>query len=106
MKELRIDFPDYPPKEQEMDAMRARFKQVYLMKIQGKWVHYTLIDRKEDYDIHNEDLTQTYYEIKAKFRDYTVKVIQNDGLENYLKDMLFKKKIDNLQLKINFKGGR
>ena len=91
MKQLRLDFSDYPAKEQERDAMKSRFKQVYLMRINGEWVHYTIIDGKEDYDNHTGDLTETYYEIKARFKEHTVKVIQNKGLENYLIDMLPKK---------------
>ena len=91
MKEQRLDFADYPAKEQERDAMRSRFRQVYLMKVDGKWAHYTLVDGKEDYDSHDGDLTETYYEIKAQFKEHTVKVIQNKGLEDYLRDMLPKK---------------
>lgn len=92
MKQLRIDFPDYSAREQERDAMRSRFRQVYLMRVDGKWAHYTLIDGKEDYDSHDGDLTQTYYEVKQKLPQHSVKVIQNKGLEDYLRDMLPRKK--------------
>jgi len=92
MKQLRLDFSDYSAREQERDTMRSRFRQVYLMRVDGKWAHYTLVEGKEDYDSHDGDLTQTYYEIKAQFKEHTVKVIQNKGLEDYLRDMLPKKK--------------
>lgn len=91
MKQLRLDFSDYSAREQERDTMRSRFRQVYLMRVDGKWAHYTLVEGKEDYDSHDGDLTQTYYEIKAQFKEHTVKVIQNKGLEDYLRDMLPKK---------------
>ena len=88
----RLPFSDYPAKEQERDAMRSRFRQVYLMRVDGKWAHYTLVEGKEDYDSHDGDLTQTYYEVKQKLPQHSVKVIQNKGLEDYLHDMLPKKK--------------
>lgn len=91
-KQLRIDFPDYSAKEQEKDSMRCRFRQVYVMKVDGKWGHYTILDKKEDYGLHDGDLTETYYELKAQFPQHVVKVIRNEGLENYLRDMLCKKK--------------
>lgn len=92
VKQLRLPFSDYSAKEQERDAMRSRFRQVYLMRVDGKWAHYTLVDGKEDYDSHDGDLTQTYYEVKQKLPQHSVKVIHNKGLEDYLRDMLPKKK--------------
>ena len=92
MKQLRLDFSDYSAREQERDTMRSRFRQVYLMRVDGKWAHYTLVEGKEDYDSHDGDLTQTYYEVKQKLPQHSVKVIQNKGLEDYLRDMLPKKK--------------
>ena len=91
MKQLRLDFSDYSAKEQEKDIMKSRFRQVYLMRVDGKWAHYTLVDGKEDYDSHDGDLTQTYYEVKQKLPEHSVKVIQNKGLEDYLRDMLPRK---------------
>lgn len=107
-KQLRINFPDYTAKEQERDAMKSRFRQVYLMRVNGKWAHYTLLDGKEDYDTHDGDLTQTYYEIKSCLPLHSVKVIQNKGLEDYLRDMLPKKKVKNQikELPIIFEKGR
>jgi hypothetical protein len=92
MKQLRLDFPDYPAKEQERDAMRSCFKQIYLMRVDGKWAHYGIIDRQEDFDTHDGDLTETYFELKNKFPEHRMRVIQNKGLEDYLRDMLPKKR--------------
>jgi hypothetical protein len=92
VKEQRLPFSDYPAKEQERDAMRSRFRQVYLMRVDGKWAHYTLVDGKDNYDSYDGDLTQTYYEVKQKLPLHSVKVIQNKGLEDYLRDMLPKKR--------------
>jgi len=105
MKQLRFDFPDYSAKEQERDAMRSCFKQVYLMRVDGKWAHFTIINGKDDYDSYEGDLTQTYYEVKNKLPLHVVKVIQNKGLEDYLRDMLPKKKQQNktMELPIIFK---
>lgn len=107
MKELRLNFSDYSAKEQEKDAMKSRFKQVYLMKVDGEWGHFTIIDGKDDIDFHSGDLTETYFELKAKFPQHAVKVIRNEGLENYLRDKrpeIMKKRLrDNVQqLRIKF----
>lgn len=111
MKQLRIDFPDYSAREQERDSMRSCFKQVYLMKVDCKWAHFTIIDGKDDYDFYEGDLTQTYYEVKSKLPQHVVKVIQNKGLEDYLRDRLPKKiekKQQNkiMELPIIFEKGR
>lgn len=111
MKQLRLDFSDYPAKEQERDAMKSRFRQVYLMKVDGEWGHFTIIDGKDDVDFHTGDLTETYFELKAKFPQHAVKVIRNEGLENYLRDKrpeIMKKhqKLDVRQLKIDFSNNR
>ena len=40
MKELRLDFPDYPAAEQEKDAERAARRketEIYVMKVNGAW---------------------------------------------------------------------
>lgn len=107
MKQLRLSFSDYSAKEQERDAMKSRFKQVYLMKVDGEWGHFTIIDGEDDIDFHKGDLTETYFELKARFPEHTVKVIQNKGLENYLRDKrpeIVKKRLSNVrELKINFR---
>ena len=92
MKQLRLDFSDYSAKEQEQDTMRSRFKQVYLMRVDGKWAHYAIVDGKEDYDSHDGDLTKTYYELKKQLPEHRMRVIRNKGLEDYLRDMLPKKR--------------
>ena len=40
MKELRLDFSDYPAAEQEKDAERAARRketEIYVMKVNGAW---------------------------------------------------------------------
>ena len=66
MEQLRLDFSDYSAREQERDTMRSRFRQVYLMRVDGKWAHYTLVEGKEDYDSHDGDLTQNILRSKAE----------------------------------------
>lgn len=108
VKQLRIDFPDYSAKEQAKDAMKSRFKQVYLLKVDGEWAHFTIIDGKDDFDFYDKaDLTETYFAIKSKFPEHQVKVIQNEGLQNYLRDQKPKLKrsqpdFTKLQMMIDF----
>ena len=40
VKQMRIDFPDYPAAEQEKDAERAKRlseREIYVMKVGGAW---------------------------------------------------------------------
>lgn len=108
VKQLRLDFSDYSAKEQEKDAMKSRFKQVYLMKIDGVWGHYTIIDGKDEIDFHEcKDLTETYFELKGQFPQHQVRVIRNEGLENYLRDIRkvrAKKQIQPLPIKYETAG--
>lgn len=108
MKQGRLNFSDYTAEQQERDARRSRFRQVYLMKVDGEWGHLTIIDGELKADFHKGDLTQTYYELKAEFPTHHVSVIRNQGLENYLRDkrpeiMMRKQKDNPKQLKIPFK---
>ena len=110
MKQLRLDFSDYSAEEQERDYQKKRFRQVYLMKVNGIWGHVTIVDSIVKYGFHNGDLTDTYNEIKTEFPTHCVRVIRNQGLENYLRDRMKPRKqaYNNAQqLKINFnQGGR
>ena len=113
MKQLRIDFPDYPAEQQEADVKKTRFRQVYLMKVDGDWGHLTIIDGEIKADFHpDKDLIQAYLEIKAEFPTHHVRVIRNQGLENYLRDrkqLLIRKKqnkLDARQLSIDFSKER
>lgn len=111
-KQLRIDFPDYSAKEQERDSMKSRFRQVYVMKVDGEWAHFTIIDGKDDFDFYDKaDLTETYFAIKSKFPEHQVRVIQNEGLQNYLRDQKPKLKhqtseFNKLQMMIDFNNGK
>lgn len=42
MKQLRLNFSDYPAIEQEYDSQRMRkpLKHVYLMRVDGEWAHF------------------------------------------------------------------
>lgn len=108
MKQLRLDFSDYSAKEQEKDAIKSRFKQVYLMKVDGVWGHYTIIDGKDDIDFHEgKDLTEAYFELKGRFPLHQVRVIRNEGLENYLRDVRKsreKKQVNPLLIKFETAG--
>lgn len=109
MKQLRLDFSDYSAREQERDAMKSCYKQIYLMRIDGKWTHYSIIDGKENYDSHDGELTETYHELKSQFPGFRMRVIRNEGIEDYLRDMLPKKRQaqkDIKQLKILGKNDR
>lgn len=115
MKEViegRLDFPDYPAKEQEADAKKAhRFKVIrhaYLMKIDGEWAHFIVSQKGDDIGYYDEmKLPEVYEKLKRTRPEYTPKVIMNEGLENYLRDRRpeFKKRMAK-QLTINFDGGK
>lgn len=109
IKEMRLDFPDYPASEQEKDARSARFRQVYLLKVDGEWGHFTLTNHQPDIDFYGEKtLTEVYYKIKESYPRHHIQVIRNKGLENYLRDKKPQthqraiNKINATQLMINF----
>lgn len=93
-RQLRIDFPDYTPQQQEIDANRherAGYTEVYLSKVDGVW--NALVPRELYYVINGnngEDLTmfckrlrkamQEDFKLKPKFR-----CIQNSGIDEYFK---------------------
>lgn len=55
-KQLRIDFPDYPAKQQERDAERAERLEktdVYVSRVDGVW--NALVPREMNYVIHGEN---------------------------------------------------
>lgn len=112
-EQLRFDFPDYPASEQIRDIEKYQQKNIlkhaYLMKIDGEWAHFIIKpDGSEDYDFYHElKLPDVFYKLKEKMPDYKQHVIQNKGLEDYLRyqrDLLRKKQIDK-QLLINFNNG-
>lgn len=113
MKELRLDFPDYPAEEQEKDAARAKrlkvIRHAYLMRINGEWAHFIIGQGGEDIDFYEElKLPEVCAKLKRKFPEHQPRVIMNEGLENYLRDrrpeIMRKKRYK--QLTINFNGGQ
>jgi hypothetical protein len=113
MKQLRIPFPDYPPEEQERDAVRAKqlkiIKHAYLMKISGEWAHFIIGQGGEDIDFYERlKLPEVCAALKKRFPEHSPRVIMNEGLENYLRDKrseIMRKK-HYKQLTINYKGGQ
>lgn len=108
-KELRLNFSDYSAAEQERDAEKyaKRLKPIrhaYLMRVGGEWGHLILTQQGDNIAFYGKkNLTEVYYALKDKFPDYTAKVIQNDGLENYLRDMKkMREKKYGKQLQIDF----
>lgn len=89
MKQLRLNFNDYPAIEQEYDSQRIIKKvpkHVYLLKVDGEWCSF--IVKKDDDDIRyfeDKSLPEVYYWLKEHRPEYTAKVIQNKGLEEYLR---------------------
>lgn len=109
MAEGRLNFSDYSAKEQKADSIRRCLRQVYALKVDGVWSHFAIIDGKDNYDFYDgKDIADTYFELKARFPEHQVRVIQNKGIENYLRDKRAEKErkkqqaIDARQLKINF----
>ena len=109
-KQPRFNFSDYSAEQQEIDAQRIRpikvIRHAYLMKINGEWAHFIVGQSGEDIDYYEDlKLDQVYKKVKEKYPEHTPKVIQNQGLENYLKDRrpeIMKRKHFK-QLSINFK---
>lgn len=113
MKEQRIDFPDYPAEEQERDVQNYAKKlkplrHAYLMRVGGEWGHLILTQQGDNIAFYGEkNLTEVYYDLKENFPDYTAKVIQNQGLENYLKTVKKQReKKYGKQLRIDFSKQR
>lgn len=103
MKELRLNFSDYPAEEQEKDTRRKRIIQVpkhaYLMKVDGVWAHLIVNQAGDEYRFYEDmNLIQVYYELKKNKPGYKPKVIKNEGLEAYLRN----KKLPYRQLRIPF----
>lgn len=111
--EQRLPFSDYTPEQQEADAKRAKrlkvIRHAYLMKVDGEWAHFIVGTRGvDDIDFYGDrKLDEVYYKLSRERPEYTPKVIQNEGLENYLRDRRaeFVKK-RNRQLSIEFEKSR
>lgn len=114
MIEGRLNFSDYSAEQQEADAKKAHrlkvIRHAYLMKVDGEWAHFIVgTHGKDDIDYYEDmELKAVYEKLQRTRPEYTVKVIQNEGLENYLRDHRAEYKRRNVrQLTINFnEGGR
>ena len=110
MKELRLNFSDYTAEEQEADVKKYQMRKVprhaYLMKIHGEWGHFIINQQGDDIGFYGKkNLFEVYKELKEKRPDYIPKVIQNQGLENYLADVKAQReKKQGKQLTIDFMG--
>lgn len=103
MKELRLNFSDYPAIEQEYDSQRIIKKvpkHVYLLKVDGEWCSIIVRSREDDDIKYFEDreLPEVYKWLKKHRPDYQPHVLRNEGLENYLRE----RKPKDLQLRIPF----
>lgn len=103
MKELRLNFSDYPAIEQEYDSQRIIKKvpkHVYLLKVGGEWCSF-IVKKDGDDDIkyfEDRKLPEVYKWLKKHRPDYEPHVLRNEGIENYLRD----RKPKDLQLRIPF----
>jgi hypothetical protein len=90
MKQLRLNFSDYSAEEQEYDSQRIIKKvpkHVYLLKVDGEWCSF-IVKKDDDDDIkyfEDRKLPVVYKWLKKHRPEYTVRVIQNKGLEEYLR---------------------
>lgn len=109
IEEQRLPFSDYPAKEQEADIKKSKrlkvIRHAYLMRIDGEWTHFIVSQKGDDIGYYDDlKLPEVYEKLKRTRPEYTPKVIQNEGLENYLRDRRpeFKKRMAR-QLTIEFK---
>lgn len=92
MKELRLNFSDYPADEQEADV--ERFKElekkyqphIFLLKVEGTWASMTFSDGVKHTFYKGMNLFQTFNKVKETHPNHKMKYIINHGLENYLRE--------------------
>lgn len=98
MKEQRLNFSDYPAIEQEFDSQKIKLhKHIYLLKVESEWVHFATTINGDDYKFYGDkNLTEVYHEVKENYPGYKPRVLEDEGLENYLRD----RKPKDLQLRI------
>ena len=113
MKQGRLNFSDYSAEQQEADAKKAHrlkvIRHAYLMRVDGEWAHFIIgTHGKDDIDYYGDmELTAVYNKLQRTRPEYTVKVIQNEGLENYLREHRAEYKRRNVrQLKKNLMAGK
>ena len=106
MEEKRLDFSDYPAKEQEKDV--ERFKQlekkrqphIFLLKVDGLWASMTFSDGVKHTFYEGMNLYQTFKEVQKTHPNHKMKYIMNEGLENYLREQR-KKELSRKSLQLN-----
>ena len=110
MKEQRLDFSDYPAKEQEKDVERFKFLEkkyqphIFLLKFDGLWASMTFSDGVKHTFYEGMNLFQTFNKVKETHPNHKMKYIMNDGLENYLRDQYrIKQRFIKNQLQISWK---
>lgn len=89
VKHLRLNFSDYSAEQQEKDTLNHIRRQVYLMKVDGEWGHLIIKQLgNDDIDFYpQKTLFEVYDELKKEFPNCQPKVIQNRGLEDYLREI-------------------
>lgn len=110
MKELRLNFPDYPAEEQERDAARKAYlnkkyqPHAFILKVDGTYAHLIFSDGKPYHKFYdNKTLFDTYYAIRESYPQHKIKCLINKGLEDYLRQQRKKEKaVSKSQLMINF----
>lgn len=106
MKEQRLDFPDYPAKEQEKDVERFKFLEkkyqphIFLLKFDGLWASMTFSNGIDHKFYDGMNLYQTFKEVQRTHPNHKMKYIMNEGLENYLRDMR-KRELSRKSLQLN-----
>lgn len=97
MKQLRIDFPDYPAKEQEKDIERSQcLKQIetYVMRVDGVWGAYIPRPRHSISITGNkgENLPEFIKGVTEKLDEFNIKprfrCILNKGVEDFIKQQI------------------
>lgn len=81
-KQFRIDFPDYPAKEQERDASKLKINEIYLSKVNGEWGAIML--RKYGTVVFNAGKTPFAKFVKGIIEDYPehkLRCVRNYGID-------------------------
>jgi hypothetical protein len=110
MEELRLNFSDYPAKEQERDAARKAYlnkkyqPHAFILKVDGTYAHLIFSDGKPYHKFYdNKTLIDTYYAIRESYPQHKIKCLMNKGLEDYLRQQREKEKaVNKLQRMIDF----
>jgi hypothetical protein len=99
MEEQRLDFSDYPAKEQEQDVERFKLLEkkyqphIFLLKFDGLWASMTFSDGVKHTFYDGMNLYQTYNKVKETHPNHKMKYIMNKGLEDYLREQRKKENI-------------